>query len=88
MKIFDTMSAQIAYIMAVYRHRRKTVAALEKMVDEYAEERSSEMGEVGRGCRIVGAEVIELAPMLDTTGVSTATSCKVLRELLIAILKK
>ena len=39
-------------------------------------------------CRIVGADVNELAPMLDTTGVSTATSCKVLRELLIAILKK
>ena len=57
-KIFDTMSAQIAYIMAVYRHRRKTVAALEKMVGEYAEERSSEMGEVGRGCGIVGARFI------------------------------
>ena len=57
-KIFDAMSAQVAYIMAVYRHRRKTVAALEKMVDEYAGERSSEMGEVGRGCRIVGARFI------------------------------
>ena len=45
------------------------------------------MQEVSRG-RIVGADVNELAPMLDTTGVSTATSCKVLRELLIAILKK
>ena len=42
--------------------------------------------EVSR-CRIVGADVNELAPMLDTTGVSTATACKVLRELLIAILK-
>ncbi len=45
------------------------------------------MQEVSR-CRIIGADVNELAPMLDTTGVSTATSCKVLRELLIAILKK
>ena len=42
--------------------------------------------EVSR-CRIVGGDVNELAPMLDTTGVSTATACKVLRELLIAILK-
>ena len=39
-------------------------------------------------CPIVGADVNELAPMLDTTGVSTATACKVLRELLLAILKK
>lgn len=39
-------------------------------------------------CKIVGADVNELAPMLDQTGVSTATACKVLRELLLAILTK
>ena len=39
-------------------------------------------------CDIVGADVNELAPMLDPTGVSTATACKVLRELLLAILTK
>ena len=38
-------------------------------------------------CRIVGADVNELAPMLDTSGMSTATACKVLRELLLALLK-
>ncbi|MDY4518719.1 MAG: agmatinase [Candidatus Spyradocola sp.] len=38
-------------------------------------------------CRIVGADVNELAPMLDASGASTATACKVLRELLLAILK-
>lgn len=36
-------------------------------------------------CRIVGADVNELAPMLDSSGVSTATACKVLRELLLAL---
>ena len=35
--------------------------------------------------RLVGADVNELAPMLDVSGVSTATACKVLRELLLAI---
>ncbi|MGN0747951.1 MAG: agmatinase [Aristaeellaceae bacterium] len=39
-------------------------------------------------CRIAGADVNELAPMLDPSGVSTATACKVLRELLLAILTK
>lgn len=38
-------------------------------------------------CNVVAADVNELAPMLDTTGVSTATACKVLRELLLALLK-
>ena len=38
--------------------------------------------------RVVGADVNELAPMLDASGVSTATACKVLRELLLAICNK
>ena len=36
---------------------------------------------------IVGADVNELAPMLDPSGVSTATACKVVRELLLALAK-
>lgn len=36
---------------------------------------------------VVGADVNELAPMLDASGVSTATACKVLRELLLALCK-
>lgn len=35
--------------------------------------------------RVVGADLNELAPMLDTSGASTATACKVLRELLLAL---
>ena len=36
---------------------------------------------------LVGADVNELAPMLDPSGVSTATACKVIRELLLAVAK-
>lgn len=36
---------------------------------------------------IVGADINELAPSLDSSGVSTATACKVLRELLLALSK-
>lgn len=35
--------------------------------------------------RIVGADLNELAPMLDASGVSTAVACKVLRELILAL---
>lgn len=34
---------------------------------------------------IIGADINELAPMLDTSGVSTTVACKVLREILLAI---
>lgn len=40
-------------------------------------------------CRgnIVGADLNELAPLLDHSGVSTATACKILREMLLALSK-
>lgn len=36
---------------------------------------------------IVGADINELAPMLDQSGASTALACKILRELILSILK-
>jgi agmatinase len=36
---------------------------------------------------IVGADINELAPMLDASGASTAVACKVLRELILSIEK-
>lgn len=40
------------------------------------------------GTNIVGADINELAPMLDASGASTAVACKTLRELILAIYKK
>ena len=42
--------------------------------------------EVGK-TNVIGADINELAPMLDTSGASTATACKVLRELILSIYK-
>lgn len=36
---------------------------------------------------IVGVDVNELAPMIDTSGASTAAACKIVREMLLAIYK-
>lgn len=36
---------------------------------------------------VIAADINELAPMLDASGMSTATACKVLRELILAISK-
>ena len=36
---------------------------------------------------VVGADINELAPMLDVSGASTAVACKVLRELILALYK-
>lgn len=37
---------------------------------------------------VIAADVNELSPMLDTSGASTALACKVVRELMLALLKK
>ena len=37
------------------------------------------------GTNVVGADINELAPMLDSSGASTAVACKVLRELILAL---
>ena len=39
------------------------------------------------GLTIVGCDINELSPVYDQSGVSTAVACKVLRELLLAVVK-
>ncbi|MDE6374897.1 MAG: DUF4954 family protein [Alistipes sp.] len=72
-KICDRLSAQVAYLMAVYRHRPRLIEALEEMVDAYAESRASEMGETGRNCRIVGARLIREVRLGDEVQIEGAT---------------
>lgn len=57
-KIFDGMSSQIAYLLAIYRHRPQTIEALEKIIEAHAEAFASEMGSIGKGSRVVGAKFI------------------------------
>lgn len=57
-KICDALSAQVAYVMAVYRHRPQTLARLEAMIDALAEARASELCEVGAGSRLTGVRLI------------------------------
>lgn len=45
--IFNELSAHLAYIMALYRHRPKVINALFKIVDDYADKQRSTHGEVG-----------------------------------------
>ena len=39
------------------------------------------------GANVIGADVNELAPMLDPSGASTAAACKIVREMLLALSK-
>ncbi|MGN0006782.1 MAG: DUF4954 family protein [Alistipes sp.] len=57
-RIFDRISAQYAYIVAMYRHRTATIERLNGFAAEYAERNYSTTGRIGEGCRIVGARFV------------------------------
>ena len=40
-RIYDQLTAQTAYILAVYRYRPEAVEAIERMIERYATERKA-----------------------------------------------
>ncbi len=51
-RIWDQLSAQQAYIMALYRHRVKAIKKMEQMITDYSRAKSSDTGTIGTGSRI------------------------------------
>lgn len=56
--IYNELTAQIAYIVAMYRHRKSLVEAITAEIDAFAEGVCSDMGVVGQGSTIIGAKFI------------------------------
>lgn len=84
--IYDQLTAQAAYVTALYRHRPQTVEALEAIALRYAESVRSDMGTIGEGavvsdCKIVrnvrigqSARVVGASILSNGTILSTPTS--------------
>ena len=51
-KIWDQLSAHQAYIIALYRHRKKAISKITKMVADYSKSLCSEIGTIGSNTRI------------------------------------
>jgi hypothetical protein len=83
-KIWDRLSAHEAYIIALYRHRRRAVEAIERMVDEYASSLASCNGIIGHDSRIMNSGCIRnvrFSPYSRVDGASrlnegSVNSCK------------
>lgn len=56
--IYDYLSAQVAYMMSLYRHRPKLIERLKKMVHDYVEFVSSEQGVIGANSKILNTNTI------------------------------
>jgi len=57
--IYDELSAQIAYVIAFYRHRPKVVDALRKMIADYTASVKSSIGLVGKSARLINCRIIK-----------------------------
>jgi uncharacterized protein DUF4954/uncharacterized protein DUF6819 len=57
-KLYPELSAQVAYLVAMYRYRPKLGVALQKMIAARVEQAKSERGAIGAGAVIRGAKTI------------------------------
>jgi hypothetical protein len=57
--IYDNLSAQLGYVIALYRHRPKLIEKLRTMVAQYTASVTSSMGLVGAGVKIFNSRIIK-----------------------------
>ena len=71
--IFNELSASLAYILTLYRHRPEMIREAERLIDEYAEEQASETGYIGDHVRILNCgsiKNVKIGDYAELSGVS------------------
>ena len=71
--IFNELSASLAYILTLYRHRPKMIHEIERRIDEYAEAYASDHGHIGEHVRILNCGSIKnvhIGDYAELSGVS------------------
>ena len=71
--IFNELSASLAYILTLYRHRPKMISELERQIDEYADAQADTVGHIGCHVRILNCgsiKNVKVGDYAELTGVS------------------
>lgn len=71
--IFNELSASLAYILTLYRHRPAMIHELERRIDEYAEAQASDHGYIGNNVHILNCgsiKNVKVGDFAELTGVS------------------
>lgn len=71
--IYDGLSASMAYVIALYRHRPGLIAQLQDMIAAYAKKNTSDTGYVGRGVKIVNTGTIRNVKIGDYASIENCT---------------
>ncbi len=74
--IFDELSASLAYILTLYRHRPKMIAEIERQIDAYAESQAAETGEIGKNVHILNCGSIKNVKIGDCAELSGVSRLK------------
>ncbi len=56
--VYERMSAQLAYLTAMYRHNPQLITAISSLVKHHAQATAAERGSIGRGAKVVNAGTI------------------------------
>ncbi len=75
-KIYDRLSAQIAYVLAMYRHRPGLIARMNGQIEAYAREHSSERGTIGNHVTVRNTCIINGVRIGDGARISGASRLK------------
>ena len=74
--IYDRLSAQTAYVMAMYRHRPQLLSRLRNIIGNYVEGVSSDVGHIGSGVVIADAGYIKNVKIGDHCKIEGASRLK------------
>ena len=72
-KMYDRLSAQTAYILAMYRHRPALIGRMNALIDAYASEHSSDRGTIGHDVTIRNTCIIDGVRIGDGARISGAS---------------
>lgn len=75
-RIYDGLSAQTAYMMALYRHRPMFIEQLKKMIDAYVLSVTSSVGKIGSNVTIADAGYIKNVKVGDCCEIEGAARLK------------
>ena len=74
--IYDRLSAQLAYLMAFYRHRPSLLSRLHAMIEQYSRSVESSFGTIGRNVIIADAGYIKNVKIGDCCKIEGASRLK------------
>lgn len=74
--IYDNLSAPLAYILTLYRHRPAMINNLQKLIDEYSEKQNSSLGKIGENVEIINCGRIKNVWIGDYASIKGVSNLK------------